>query len=139
MLLLLLLDWHGPAAMACDACYGRLPPSAIGCRPFVALSQAYLQELVAALSKAPRWGGGVLHADPLVANQLSAADRDDNFLVYAVACDVMSTATYQYAVDRHGAPGQSEPQCAADDPGGLASITRLRREYLGEDGLEGRR
>ena len=87
-------------------------------------SQTYLQELMRALSKAPRWGGGVVHADPLVAEQLSAGDRDDNFLVYAVASALMKDATHHYTIDRC----DERALCEADDPGGLASMTRMRDE-----------
>lgn len=99
------------------------PPASTDPAP-LRVAQEYLHELMHALSKAPRWGGGVVHADPLVVNQLSAGDQDDNFLVYAVASEVMRQATYHYTIDRC----DKRALCEADDPGGLASMTRLRDE-----------
>jgi hypothetical protein len=58
--------------------------------------EAYLQQVVAALSELPRWGGGVLHGDPVVAKQLNQDDQSDNFLVYAVASELMKAAQHKY-------------------------------------------
>ena len=93
-------------------------------RPRARHTQDYLRELVQALSEAPRWGGGVVRADALVINQLSDADSADNFLVYAVASELMQQATYHHTMDRC----DQTALCEADDPAGLASMTRLRDE-----------
>ena len=63
----------------------------------------YLDELVAALSELPRWGGRVRHGDRAIFEQLSEQDKTDNFLVYAVAADLMATSSRYFEIHRcHG-------------------------------------
>jgi hypothetical protein len=65
--------------------------------------QAYLDELVAALSELPRWGGRVRHGDSAIIEQLSEQDKTDNFLVYSVAADLMATSSRYFEMHRcHG-------------------------------------
>ena len=65
--------------------------------------QAYLDELVAALSELPRWGGRVRHGDSAIIEQLSEQDKTDNFLVYSVAADLMATSSRYFELQRcHG-------------------------------------
>jgi hypothetical protein len=74
---------------------------------------AYLQEVIAELSKIPRWGGGVTHGDAVVAAQLSSEDQRDNYLVYAIAREVMRSASNTYAMDR-----ATCGNCVSGGPGG---------------------
>ena len=65
--------------------------------------QVYLDELVAALSELPRWGGRVRHGDRVIMEQLSEQDRADSFLVYSVAADLMATSSRYFELHRcHG-------------------------------------
>ena len=76
-------------------------PSRVCTPPFISpnlipSAHPYLEQVVAALSELPRWGGGVSHGDPVVAKQLNQDDQRDNFLVYAVASELMKAAQHKY-------------------------------------------
>ena len=65
--------------------------------------QGYLNELMAALSELPRWGGRVRHGDKAIAEQLSEQDKADNYRVYSVAADLMATSARYFELHRcHG-------------------------------------
>ncbi len=66
-------------------------------------SPNYLNALTYALSELPRWGGGVVHGDRSIVQELGPEDQTDNFLVYSVASLLMSQADELYAMERcHG-------------------------------------
>jgi len=89
---------------ACDATWNTLDPRGAFLVLFTdETEQVYLDELVAALSELPRWGGRVRHGDRAIFEQLSEQDKTDNFLVYAVAADLMATSSRYFEVHRcHG-------------------------------------
>jgi len=81
--------------------------------------QTWLDQVVAKLSKLPRWAGRVKHGDPLIVTQLPADLRSDNYMAYAVASMLMARSVRHYAMHRcmGTAPCPTSRGSALEDPG----------------------
>ena len=63
-------------------------------------NQGYIDSITTRLATLPRWGGGVIHGDEVVRQLLKPPDREDNYLVYAVASLLMSRADQFFSMER---------------------------------------